>query len=145
MTQPSQEEIAAYLQSDDESDRLLGKAWQRITELEQIDENPPWHSHHWTTEGKPDGGVSYGVGFTIAWQRGSLVAEGRNGAFLIEVLEACDDELRHKNSQFPCGENEYALMYLAKCIDTLKSRIARREKQGTYGTHKPDKQEEVKS
>lgn len=97
-----------------------------------------WHSHHWETEGKPDGGVSYGVGFTIAWQRGPLVGAGRNGAFLIEVLEACSDELKHKNRLFPCSENEYALMYLAKTIDTLKARIVRRQQAGTLGTHDPD-------
>lgn len=137
----TQEEIDAYLQSDDESERLLGQAWQHIREIECRDDNPPWQSHHWETEGKPDGGLSYGVGFTIAWQRGSIVENGRNGAFLFEVLEACEDELRHKNSLFPCSENEYSLMYLAKCIDTLKSRLARRERQGVLRTHESDKEE----
>lgn len=51
--------------------------------------NTQWNSHHWKTEGKPDGGQSYGIGFAICWQRGSLQEQGRNGAYLIEVLEAC--------------------------------------------------------
>lgn len=47
---------------------------------------------NWTNEdGTHDGGVSIGDKFTISWQRGPLGTDGidrRNGAFLIEVLEA---------------------------------------------------------
>lgn len=169
--------------------------------------NNNWRSHHWKTNGKPDGGQCYGINatqFTIAWQRGSIQEQGRNGAFLIEVLEACLefcqnkaevgfhdraissvtsgigftiawqwgspqqkrkssvypvleaclDELQHKNTLFPCSENEQAIplliacvnsqydkelvSHLVPCIDILKSRIQRREKQGIWGTHEPD-------
>ena len=103
-----------------------------------MDNDELWTSHHWTSEGKPDGGMSYGIGFTIAWQRGSLVKEGRNGAYLIEVLEACEDELKHKNKYFPCQENEEALSHLQKCLAFLNSRIERRKINQTYGTHQPD-------
>jgi len=52
-------------------------------------------AHHFVTaQGVPDGGQSYGIGFTIAWQRGSLLKQSRNGAFLIEVLESCLDKLK---------------------------------------------------
>lgn len=95
-----------------------------------------WNSHHWETEGKPDGGASYGTGFAISWQRGSLREEGRNGAFLIEVLEVCEDELNHKHQQFPCQENVKALSYLASCIESLKGRLDRRKEEGTLYDHK---------
>lgn len=97
-----------------------------------------WKSHHWETDGKPDGGQSFGVGFAIAWQRGSIQEHGRNGAYLIEVLEACLDELVHKDSLFPCAENSDAIAHLNQCLDSLRSRIKRREDQGIWGTHEPD-------
>lgn len=157
-----------------------------------------WRSHHWETNGKPDGGHAYGINgttFTIVWQRGSIQEQGRNGAYLIEVLEACLDfyqgvvvnvssgvgftivwqsaqqdgrscahsvleacldELDHKNYLFPCRENEEAIpllkqcinsgednelvSFLVPCIDILKERIKRRESQGILGTHEPDHQ-----
>lgn len=156
-----------------------------------------WRSHHWETNRKPDGGHVYGMNettFTIAWQRGAIQGEGRNGAFLTEVLEACLDfyqgkatnvshgigftiawqssqqhgrgcahsvleacldELEHKNHLFPCPENEEAVSYLRQCINNrqnneelisslipcinvLNARINRRESQGILGTHEPD-------
>lgn len=108
---------------------------------------------HWRTEGKPDGGQSYGIGFAIAWQRGSVQEHGRNGAYLSEVLDACLDELTHKHSLFPCVENESAIddlnkclgvesepaiAYLNKCLDSLRARIKRREEAGIWGTHQAD-------
>lgn len=139
MNRLSQEEIEAYLQSGDESERLLGQAWQRIAELEAQNAGLSWHSHHWETEGKPDGGVSYGTGFTIAWQRGSLLETGRNGAFLIEVLGVCLDELNHKDKQFPCEENKTAISHLEQCLFALNARQNRRKEQGILYAHKEAK------
>ena len=42
-------------------------------------------------DGNHSGGQSIGESYTIAWQRGPLKESGRNGAFLIEVLEALRD------------------------------------------------------
>ena len=95
-----------------------------------------WNTHHWETEGKPDGGQSYGIGFCIAWQRGSILDNGRNGAFLIEVLEACLSELEHKHNQFSCEENEKAIAHLSWCLDELNKRLIRRRDQGTLYDHK---------
>jgi hypothetical protein len=95
-----------------------------------------WNSHHWETEGKPDGGQSYGIGYCIAWQRGSILEQGRNGAFLIEVLEACLDELKHKNNQFPCHENIEAIGHLKLCLGKLNARLNRRREEGTLYDHK---------
>jgi hypothetical protein len=51
---------------------------------------------NWTDEnGDHQGGQSCGKYFTIAWQRGPLNEAGRNGAFLIEVLEACLEWMRN--------------------------------------------------
>lgn len=98
--------------------------------------NTQWDSHHWVTGNKPDGGQSYGIGFCIAWQRGSLLEQGRNGAFLIEVLEACLDELKHKDNQFPCQENQDAIAHLNSCLDSLNARQKRRKEEGTLYDHK---------
>ena len=110
------------------------KWYHAMTELNE----KQWHSHHWEANDRPDGGVSYGIGFTIAWQRGSLVEQGRNGAFLTDVLEACLDELEHKDSLAPCEENTEAIDLLESCLNSLRDRIERRKKAGIYGTHEPD-------
>lgn len=92
--------------------------------------------HNFTQGGNiPDGGAAYGEGFCITWQRGSL-ENGRNGAFLIEILNVCKAQLLfYQKSKFPCQENVEALEHLQKCIDVLDSRINRRRQQGILGTH----------
>ncbi|MHC5824493.1 MAG: hypothetical protein ACYT04_53805 [Nostoc sp.] len=98
-------------------------------------------NQNWTNgDGTHGGGVSTGTGFTISWQRGLIKDAGRNGAFLIEVLESCFSRLEYfQNSAYKSQENIEALDYLEKCIERLKSRIDRRATEGTLGTHQPDK------
>lgn len=76
---------------------------------------PVFTSHHFSKDGLPDGSITYGVGFCIAWQRGALTNNGRNGAFLTDVLAACLDELKFKHSQYPCTENIQAISNLTSC------------------------------
>lgn len=97
---------------------------------------------NWTLNGKSDGGVSSGLGFCISWQRGSISENGRNGAFLVEVLEACQHQLKyHQSGQLSCSENAIALEAINKALEALNSRIERRTSAGVYGTHKPDNYE----
>lgn len=100
------------------------------------------------SKGNPDGAISSGIGYTIAWQRGALRLPGdaggleprRNGAFLIEVLEACKEQLDRVNSgKFACEENYEAEEALTHAIFALKSRLNRRQEEGTLGTHQVDK------
>lgn len=93
-------------------------------------------NQNWTNEdGDHEGGVSTGVGFTIAWQRGPLNETGRNGAFLIEVLQCCLHQLEYfQDSKFKCPENESARGYLVGAIESLQSRRDRRQEEGTLGT-----------
>ena len=78
------------------------------------------NSSHWEIEGKPDGGVSYGEGFCISWQRGPLT-EGRNGAFLLDILEVCKHQLEYyQNGQFACEENAKALECIEEAIDIFE-------------------------
>jgi hypothetical protein len=97
-------------------------------------------NQNWTNDsGTHDGGVSTGIGFTISWQRGPINVAGRNGAFLIEVMEACHSQLEYfQNSAYSCQENIEALEHLDKAIQSIKSRRSRREAEGTLGTHQPD-------
>jgi hypothetical protein len=91
-----------------------------------------------TATGAPDGGVSCGMGFTISWQRGPL-SGGRNGAFMIEVLGACQSQLEYYQAgQFASTENALALDNLKTCIAHLERRLDRRKAEGTLGTHEPD-------
>jgi len=90
-------------------------------------------------DGTPDGGVSTGVGYTISWQRGTVSENGRNGAFLIEVLESCRHQLEYYQTKiFNCEENANALTYLNAALEQLYSRRNRRKKDGILDTHKPD-------
>lgn len=97
-------------------------------------------NQNWTNDnGTHNGGVSTGIGFTISWQRGPINEAGRNGAFLIEVLQSCFNQLEYfQNSNYSCQENVEALIHLQKCIELLESRRNRRLSTGTLGTHQPD-------
>ncbi len=96
---------------------------------------------NWTDEeGRPAGGVSAGVGFTIAWQNGPL---GRgsdrrppNGAFVEDVMDACLQRLTfYQASEFACDENGDAIGYLRLALEQLENRTARRVRDGVEGTH----------
>ncbi len=101
--------------------------------------NFPILTSNWTTEGAPDGGSACGAGFAIFWQRGALDKEGRNGAFILEILAVCKSQLEYyQSAQFPCEENETALLALTMAIEALQSRLNRREASGVLGTHLPD-------
>jgi hypothetical protein len=98
----------------------------------------------------PAGGTSTGIGFAIAWQKGpcpfvkvepsgEMIQPARNGAFLIEVLEACRARLvAYQDSPYACVENAQALKNLETSIGNLKSRLNRRAKAGKLGTHAKD-------
>lgn len=98
-------------------------------------------NQNWTnSDGTHDGGVSTGIGFTISWQRGGLNEAGRNGAFLVEVLESCYNQLNYfQNSKYACEENVEALEHLRNCITSLEKRRSRRNQEGVLGTHELDK------
>ena len=100
--------------------------------MEPIDKN-------WTNEdGNHVGGISTGIGYTIAWQRGPLNVEGRNGAFMLEVLGSCLNQIHYYNNlnpAFRCPENYEAANHLSEAIDALQTRKDRRAADGTLGTH----------
>lgn len=97
-------------------------------------------THYSDEQGRPSGGCSAGIGYTISWQRGPCrEPEDRNGAFLIEVLESCAMRLDHyQGSEFACDENASAAGYLDAAVAALKSRRDRRRDAGTLGTHEKD-------
>ena len=93
-------------------------------------------NQNWTNDDTGhDGGVSTGIGFTISWQRGAINEAGRNGAFLIEVMESCLSQIEYfQDSKHGCQENAEAISHLEQSILSLKSRRNRREQDGTLGT-----------
>ncbi len=112
--------------------------------------NDTQHENHFTdNDGRPAGGISTGIGYTIAWQNGPCPiikdVDGndfqpeRNGAFLIEVLEACRARLlAYQSGEFACVENSQALTDLEYSITHLETRRDRRKDAGTLGTHEKD-------
>jgi hypothetical protein len=103
----------------------------------KIPDDTQFTAENWTdAEGNHQGGVSYGPGFTIHWQRGPLTDGGQNGAFLITVLLACIGQLQYfQNSKFASKENQEALNYLSLALQSLRSRKSKRQKDGILGTH----------
>lgn len=99
--------------------------------------------HLYDDDQKPCGGWAVGNGFTIVWQDGPLMVEGRRvpptGAFIEDVIAAVMDRLQfHQGTEFACAENAAALGHLSNALDALRLRTIRREKQGIEGTHTPD-------
>lgn len=97
--------------------------------------------HHFSdAEGRPEGGQTFGVGFSIAWQRGPL---GRgadrkppNGAFVEDVLDAVIGRIEfYQASEFACDENARALEFLRRAADYLDARTKAREARQVEGTH----------
>jgi predicted HicB family RNase H-like nuclease len=109
--------------------------------------NPPDPSLHivpttqtWAdSSGNPDGAVSAGIGFLIHWQRGPLT-NGRNGAFMIEVVESLIEMMKHHqaNPKFACNENAVAIHLMTEAVSQLNLRRSRRSDAGTLGTHIPE-------
>ena len=100
-----------------------------------------FQSSHFSTDGVPDGGQSFGPGFCIAWQRGTLgTGENRtepNGAFVETIIEVAIGRLEHyQDSMFKCEENELAIANLRAALRCLSERTQRRERLGIEGTHK---------
>lgn len=100
------------------------------------------YSQHFDDEnGNPAGGITYGHGFTIAWQNGPLLEAkgGRNGAFVEDIILAAIDRFEYYQSgRFSCEENEEALMHLSLALNAMRKRLARRNKAGIEGTHQED-------
>ena len=97
-------------------------------------------AHAMNTARQPDGGRTFGHGFTIAWQRGPLgrgpTRKSPNGAFVEDIIEAVIGRLDfYQNSEFVCEENTKALYHLRRARDVLNERTKERERRGVEGTH----------
>lgn len=96
---------------------------------------------HWSDEqGRPEGGHTCGVGFSIAWQRGPLGrGETRiapNGAFVEDIIAAAISRIEfYQASEFNCQENENALANLRRAAWELDQRTKSREARAVEGTH----------
>lgn len=88
----------------------------------------------------PDGGQTFGTGFTIAWQRGPLgrgeERQPPNGAFVEDIIEAAIDRLEfYQRSKFASHYNADAIRHLRAAVDCLQARTADRENRQVEGTH----------
>ena len=97
-------------------------------------------SEHLTdAHGNPAGGLTYGVGFGIAWQNGPINEPGgsRNGAFVEDVIDAALDRvIWYQTTRFQCQENAEASEHLLAALSALHRRTLRRIAEGTEGTHR---------
>lgn len=82
-------------------------------------------------DGFPTGGQAIGQSFTIAWQRGPSLLVGRNGAFIIDVLECCFKALIEGLEQVQClgftanlprssCREEYIAEIIAACLNRIE-------------------------
>jgi hypothetical protein len=101
----------------------------------------PFFSENWSDENEnPAGGVASGRGFTISWQNGPLGRDENrrepNGAFVETIIAAaCERIIFYQQSRFNCEENQQAVEYLVKALETLDSRTKNREARLVEGTH----------
>lgn len=97
-------------------------------------------SHHWTDNGTPMGGSTYGNGFAISWQNGPLVdadgeRESPNGAFVEDIIKAAIDRIEYyQASKYVSEYNASALVHLRFAVDALNARTKDREQRGVEGT-----------
>ena len=98
-------------------------------------------SQHWNdANGNPEGGTTFGTGFSIGWQHGPFErGEKRkepNGAFVEDVIDACADRIRYyQRSRFACESNAKALAHLIVVLCELNARTKDREARAVEGTH----------
>ena len=90
--------------------------------------------------GNPTGGSAKGVGLDIQWQDGPLGrGEDRqepNGAFVETVIAVAEQRIQfYQDNGFACDENARAIEHLQFALKCLNARTARREREGTEGTH----------
>ena len=98
-------------------------------------------SEHWNdADGNPEGGVTFGTGFTISWQHGPLgrgmCREAPNGAFVEDIIAAAKDRLDYyQASKFASSYNAEAILFLENALESLNRRTTEREKRNVEGTH----------
>jgi hypothetical protein len=87
----------------------------------------------------PAGGTVPSRALYIRWQDGPIGEHGENGVQIEHVLEACRDRLLFlntaSNGRFSCRENSLAITKVEEALHWLNARTARRQRQGTEGTH----------
>lgn len=90
--------------------------------------------------GNPAGGYFHSRGLSIIWQDGPVKENGRNGAFVEDVIQAAILRLEYfQQSKFSCTENQGALEHLTSALAYLNLRASRRIKEGVEGTYQLDK------
>ena len=77
--------------------------------------------------GNPEGGVAFGEGFCVSWQRGPLGrGESRrepNGAFVETLLAVVRERLMfYQGSRFECQANAEAIGYINDALRVLHDR-----------------------
>ncbi len=101
----------------------------------------PFFSHQFLDhDGNPEGGQTFGTGFSISWQRGPLgTGVDRvepNGAFVETLIEAVIDRIEfYQRSKFASDYNALALAHLYQALESLNARTKSRESRGVEGTH----------
>ncbi len=101
---------------------------------------PMYARHDNDKEGRPGGGATRGVGFSICWQDGPLGRDGDriepNGAFVEDVILAAMDRIDYyQDSEFASAYNSSARDHLALALHSLEARTTDREAREVEGTH----------
>ena len=101
----------------------------------------PICENYFDANGMPEGGVAFGPGFAISWQRGPLGTgvdrKDPNGAFVESVIDAALQRIEwYQESGFACDENAEAIEHLQLALEALDRRTQRRTDAGVEGTHR---------
>ena len=81
---------------------------------------------------------SCGMGYAIKWQSGTITQNGRNGAFLEDIIKSCIYRLMDYQNCHMSNDsyNDRAIAHLQDTIKVLSQRAADRKARGVLDTHK---------
>lgn len=110
--------------------------------LEAINQSSRFNSRHYVDKNNnPAGGNSFGTGFSIGWQHGSMgrgdARQPQTGAMVEDVIEAVIDRLRfYQSGKYACDENAEQIEHLQAALDAGNARTKERESRGVEGLNK---------
>jgi hypothetical protein len=78
--------------------------------------------------------VSLGTGMRIAWQEGTFMQAGKNGAMLELPVRALLHRIADLNATRPCKQNNEIVQHLNAVLGLLDERTRERNARGVLGT-----------
>ena len=89
--------------------------------------------HHYVAVEPPVEGAEFPMQWTTSFQDGPIPANGVNGLTSEAMLAILIHRTSTLNTNFPCEENELAILHMKKALDWFNTRTAKRKARGVEG------------